>query len=100
MPIAVLASALCTPSGTRMEHPDYAGIAQIIASLGTLLAAIMSALVFIRQGREIVATKALHDSVNGQSEALKALIGKEAFGAGEKAGMEAERARPAEGKPA
>lgn len=52
------------------------------------------------EGVQIKATNALHDSVNGQSEAFKALIGKEAFGAGEKAGMEAERARPAEGKPA
>jgi hypothetical protein len=56
----------------------------VSAVVGTFL----QVAIFVRQGK-------LHDSVNGQTEAFKALIRKEAFGSGEAAGIEAERTRPA-----
>lgn len=79
---------------------DYTGIAIVIGAATACFSGIVGAglqiAVFVRQGQQIRATTELHESVNGQSEAFKALIQKEAYGAGEKAGMEGERNRPSE----
>ncbi len=91
---------------------DYQGIATVIAALGafiTVLAGlIIQVMTFMRQGQiqhtqaTQVATAAvrdikidaLHDAVNGQSEALRVATGSAAFQAGAVAGADEERANP------
>jgi hypothetical protein len=82
-----------------LTAPDYTGIALVLGAGTTFLTGVggiaLQIFVVIRQGKQLRAFTELHDSVNGQTDEFKKLISKEAFGAGEKAGGEAERARGA-----
>ena len=77
---------------------DFQGAAILIGAVAAAVPIIggfvLTALTYRRQNRLIAETKALHNSVNGQSDELKKLLQNEAFTAGEAAGQKAERKNP------
>lgn len=77
---------------------DYKGISLLLGALAAFITVVggfaMQVAIFIRQGKSIQVSKELHDSVNGQTVALKEAIRIAAFKSGEAAGVATERADP------
>lgn len=75
-------------NGVALVIGAFAGLVTVIGTL------ILQILTFVRAGQMRVAVTELHDSVNGQSVAFKEALEKVAFAAGEKSGVQSERAAP------
>lgn len=77
---------------------DWNGISVFLGALAAFITVVggfvMQVLIFVRQGKALVASKELHASVNGQTAVLNETVKNLAFAKGEATGIASERADP------